>query len=137
MIFAAQSFQRREAVGVGLAALGALGIGALLQFSATSGVARLMWPSPYWWLGTFAGTFTLAVLLAAVAAVLIHPGLLRGMVAILIAESVWWSVTQPSSSVDWLVFVGTTAGALAAPAAAWALASLCSMLAERIVPVRT
>jgi hypothetical protein len=66
-----------------------------------------------------------------------HPGLLRGMVAILIAEGVWWSVAQPSIRVDWLVFVGTAMGALAAPVAAWALASLCSMLAECLVPART
>jgi hypothetical protein len=136
MTLAARSFNRRDGVGVGLAALGALGIGALLQFSATSAATELMWPPPRWWLGTFAGTFMLAVMFAAVAAVLIHPGLLRILVTVLIAEGVWWSVTQPLG-VDWLVFVGTAAGALAAPAAAWALASLCSMVAERVVPART
>lgn len=137
VIIAALSLRHRRVLGVGLAALGALGIGALLQFSAASGVTDLMWPSPYRWLGTFAGTFMLAVMLAAAAAVLIRPGWMRGVVVILIAEGVWWSVTLPSRNMDWLIFLGTAAGAFAAPVAAWALAALCSLLAERIVPART
>jgi hypothetical protein len=150
MIFAALWFRRRDAVGAGLAALGALGIGALLQFSASSGITAVMWPPPYLWLGTFAGTFMLAVMFAAVAAVMLRPGFRRGTAAILIAEAVWWLIpdlgsmsgltwgmAQRSISMDWLIFLGTAAGAIAAPAAAWALASLCGLLAERIVPART
>lgn len=146
LVVAALWRKRRDAVGAGLAALGALGIGALLQFSATSGIAELMWPAPYLWLGTFAGSFMLAVMFAAVAAVMLRPGLRRALGAVLIAEVVWWGVpllgaldalgfgAQPSITMDWLVFLGTAAGAIAAPAAAWALAALCAMVAERIVP---
>src|SRR5581483_11995711 len=143
LVIAALLRRRRGAFGAGLAALGALGIGALLQFSATSGIASVMWPPPYLWLGTF----MLAVMFAAVAAVMLRPGLRRGVGAVLIAEAIWWAVPllsavdafgfgadQPSFSMDWLVFLGTAAGALAAPAAAWALASLCAMIAERIIP---
>jgi hypothetical protein len=39
--------------------------------------------------------------------------------------------------VDWLVFVGTAVGALAAPAAGWATASLAAAIAERMLPGRT
>jgi hypothetical protein len=149
-IFAALWLKRRAAVGAGLAALSALGIGALLQFSVTSGITEVMWPPPYLWLGTFAGTFMLAVMFAAVAAVMFRPGWPRGIAAVLVAEAIWWmipdlgamslaspGVAQPSVSMDWLVFVGTASGAVAAPAAAWALAALCASLAERIVPART
>ncbi len=149
LVFAALWRKRRDAVGAALAALGALGIGAMLQFSATGGIAAVMWPPPYLWLGTFAGTFMLAVMLAAVAAVMLRPGMRRGLAAIAVAEAVWWGIPilgaldalgfsagQPSITMDWLVFLGTAVGAVAAPAAAWALASLCAMLAERIVPAR-
>lgn len=136
VIFAALSLKQPRAVGVGIAALGALGIGALLQFSAAAGIPELMWPSPWWWLGTFAGTFMLAVMLAAGAAVLIRPGLLRGLVAVLIAAGVWCSIVQFSANVGWLVSFGTAVGALAAPIAAWSLASLSALLAERVVAAR-
>jgi hypothetical protein len=38
---------------------------------------------------------------------------------------------------DWLVFLGTAVGAVAAPAAGWATASLAANIAERLIPNRT
>jgi hypothetical protein len=131
---------------VALAALGTVGMGAMLQFSATKGMPALLWPPPWLWLGTFAGDFVLAVMCAAIAGVLLRPGYRRVLGSILVAEAVWWIIPQaaeaaglvlgaePRMSMGSLVIIGTLVGAVAAPAAAWAMASLAAGFAERIVP---
>ena len=140
----------RNAAAAGIAALAALGMGAMLQFTASKDLAMFLWPPPHLWLGTFAANFMLAVMLAAVGGVLLRPGLRRVMGSIVIAELAWWgvpavagaagltlSVAQHRTNMNWLVFLGTAVGAVAAPAAGWATASLAAAVAERIVPVRT
>jgi hypothetical protein len=72
------------------------------------------------------------------------------MGSIVIAEITWWgvpalagaagltlSIARQRMDVDWLVFVGTAVGAVAAPAAGWATASLAAAIAERMLPGRT
>lgn len=149
LIAAALWYRRRGAVGVGFAALGALGMGAMLQFSSATGMPALLWPPPRLWLGTFAGDFMLAVMCAAIAGVLLRPGVRRLLGSIVIAEAIWWtapgiaaaagltlSIAEPHMRMDWLVFVGTAVGGVAAPAAAWSIAALAAALADRMVPRR-
>lgn len=138
-----------DAAAAVMAALGALGIGALLQFTTSKGLPMLLWPPPRLWLGTFAADFSLAVMLAAVGGTMLRPGLRRVIGAVVIAEIAWWgipalagaagltlSIVRHPMSMDWLVFLGTTVGAIAAPAAGWAVASLASMIAGHVVPAR-
>ena len=67
---------------------------------------------------------------------MLRPGIRRVMGSIVIAEITWWgvpalagaagltlSIARQRMDVDWLVFVGTAVGAVAAPAAGWATAS--------------
>lgn len=149
-IVIALRLKRRHAAAAGIAALAALGMGAMLQFTASKGLAMFLWPPPHLWLGTFAANFMLAVMFAAVGGVLLRPGLRRVMGSIVIAEVAWWgvpafagatgltlSIAQHRMDMDWLVFLGTAVGAVAAPAAGWATASLSAAVAERIVPART
>jgi hypothetical protein len=102
------------------------------------------------WLGTFAANFMLAVMFAAVGGTMLRPGMRRVMGSIVIAEIAWWgvpalagaagltlSIARQRMDMDWLVFVGTAVGAVAAPAAGWATASLAAALAERMIPGRT
>jgi len=130
-------FRHRGTAAAGIAALAALGIGALLQFTASKGLPMFLWPPPHLWLGTFAADFMLAVMLAAVAGTMLRPGTRRVMGSIVIAEIAWWgipacagavgltlSIARQRVEVNWLVFLGTAVGAVAAPAAAWATASL-------------
>ena len=149
-IVIALSLRRRAAAAAGIAALAALGMGAMLQFTASKGLPMLLWPPPHLWLGTFAADFMLAVMFAAVGGVLMRPGMRRVAGSILIAEVAWWGIpafagaagltlgiARHRMDMDWLMFLGTAVGAVAAPAAGWATASLASALAERIVPGRT
>lgn len=149
LVGAALKYEWHYATGAGIAALGAVAMGAVLQFSANSGIPALAWPPPRLWLGTFAGDFMLAVMLAAVGAVMLRPGLRRVLGAVLIAEVAWWAIpwlaattglmlgmAQHGIDADWLIFMGTMVGAIAAPAAAWSLAALSGALADRIVPRR-
>jgi hypothetical protein len=150
LLIAALWLRMRAAAGTALAAMGTVGIGAMLQFSATKGVPAFLWPPPQLWLGTFAGDFATAVLCAAVAGVLLRPGYRRVLGSILIAEAVWWVIPQaagaagltlndagPGMSAGGLMLMGTLVGAVAAPVAAWAMASLATGLAEKIVPEPT
>ncbi len=149
-IVIAFTLRYRSAAAAGIAALAALGIGTLLQFTASRGLPMFLWPPPHLWLGTFAANFMLAVMFAAVGGTILRPGLRRVMGSIVIAEIAWWgvpalagaagltlSIARQRMDVDWLVFVGTAVGAVAAPAAGWATASLAAALAERILPGRT
>jgi hypothetical protein len=149
-IVIALSLRRRAAAAAGIAALAALGMGAMLQFTASKGLPMLLWPPPHLWLGTFAADFMLAVMFAAVGGVLMRPGMRRVAGSILIAEVGWWGIpafagaagltlgiARHGMDMDWLMFLGTAVGAVAAPAAGWATASLAAALAERIVPGRT
>ena len=149
-IVVALVFRHRGAAAAGIAALAALGIGALLQFTASKGLPMFLWPPPHLWLGTFAADFMLAVMLAAVAGTMLRPGTRRVMGSIVIAEIAWWgipacagavgltlSIARQRVEVNWLVFLGTAVGAVAAPAAAWATASLASAIAERMTLSRT
>jgi hypothetical protein len=149
-IIVALTLRHRGAAAAGIAALAALGIGALLQFSASKGLPMFLWPPPHLWLGTFAADFMLAVMLAAVGGTMLRPGTRRVMGSIVIAEIAWWgipacagavgltlSIARQRMEVNWLVFLGTAVGAVAAPAAAWATASLASAIAERMTPRRT
>jgi hypothetical protein len=149
-IVIALKLRRRVAAAAGIAALAALGMGALLQFTASKGLPMFLWPPPHLWLGTFAADFMLAVMLAAVGGVLMRPGMRRVAGSILIAEVAWWGIpafagaagltlgiARHRMDMDWLMFLGTAVGAVAAPAAGWATASLAAALAERIVPGRT
>ncbi len=142
-------YRNPDAAAAVIAALGALGIGALLQFTTSKGLPMLLWPPPHLWLGTFAADFSLAVMLAAVGGTMMRPGLRRVIGAIVIAEIAWWgipalagaagltlSIARHPMSTDWLVFLGTAVGAVAAPAAGWATASLASTIATHVVPVR-
>jgi len=143
-------FRNRDAAAAGIAALAAVGIAAMLQFTASKGVPMLLWPPPHLWLGTFAANFSLAVMLAAIGGTLLRPGLRRLTGAIVIAEVAWWgipaiagatgmtlSIARHRMDMDWLVFLGTAVGAVAAPAAGWATASLAANIAERLIPNRT
>lgn len=149
-IVIALALGHRSATAAGIAALAALGIGTLLQFSASKGLPMFLWPPPHLWLGTFAADFMLAVMLAAVGGTMLRPGMRRVMGSIVIAEVAWWgvpalagaagltlSIARQRIDVDWLMFIGTAVGAVAAPAAGWATASLAAALAERMVPSRT
>jgi len=149
-VIAALTLRHRGAAAAGIAALAALGIGALLQFTASKGLPMFLWPPPHLWLGTFAADFMLAVMLAAVGGTMLRPGTRRVMGSIVIAEIAWWgipiyagaagltlSIAQQRMEVNWLVFLGTAVGAVAAPAAAWATASLASAIAERMTLRRT
>ena len=149
-IVIALTLRHRPAAAAGIAALAALGIGTLLQFSASRGLPMFLWPPPHLWLGTFAANFMLAVMFAAVGGTMLRPGIRRVMGSIVIAEIAWWgvpslagaagltlSIARQRVDVDWLVFVGTAVGAVAAPAAGWATASLATALAERMLPGRT
>ena len=145
-IVVALVFRHRGAAAAGIAALAALGIGALLQFSASRGLPMFLWPPPHLWLGTFAANFMLAVMVAAVAGTMLRPGTRRVMGSIVIAEIAWrgipacagavgltLSIARQRMEVNWLVFIGTAV----APAAAWATASLASVIAERMTLRRT
>ncbi|HTQ24817.1 MAG TPA: hypothetical protein VMI09_08975 [Candidatus Binataceae bacterium] len=149
-IVVALVLRHRGAAAAGIAALAALGIGALLQFTASRGLPMFLWPPPHLWLGTFAADFMLAVMVAAVAGTMLRPGTRRVMGSIVIAEIAWWgipacagavgltlSIARQRMEVNWLVFIGTAVGAAAAPAAAWATASLASAIAERMTLSRT
>ncbi|HEY2526168.1 MAG TPA: hypothetical protein VGI29_13980 [Candidatus Binataceae bacterium] len=149
-IVVALVLRHRGAAAAGIAALAALGIGALLQFTASRGLPMFLWPPPHLWLGTFAADFMLAVMVAAVAGTMLRPGTRRVMGSIVIAEIAWWgipacagavgltlSIARQRMEVNWLVFIGTAVGAVAAPAAAWATASLASAIAERMTLSRT
>ena len=149
-IVIALKLRRRVAAAAGIAALAALGMGALLQFTASKGLPMFLWPPPHLWLGTFAADFMLAVMFAAVGGVLIRPGLRRIAGSIVIAEVAWWGIpalagaagltlgiARHRMNMDWMMFLGTAVGAVAAPAAGWATASLASALAERMVSGRT
>jgi hypothetical protein len=143
-------FRNRDAAAAGIAALAAVGIAAMLQFTASKGVPMLLWPPPRLWLGTFAANFSLAVMFAAVGGTMLRPGMRRVTGAVVIAEIAWWgipafagatgltlSLARHRMDMDWLVFLGTAVGAVAAPAAGWATASLAASIAERIIPART
>jgi hypothetical protein len=149
-IVIALALRHRPAASAGIAALAALGIGTLLQFTASKGLPMFLWPPPHLWLGTFAANFMLAVMFAAVGGTMLRPGMRRVMGTIVIAEITWWgvpalagaagltlSIARQRMDMDWLVFVGTAVGAVAAPAAGWATASLAAALAERMIPGRT
>ena len=149
-IIGAFVFRRRAAAAAGIAALAALGMGALLQFMASKGLPMFLWPPPHLWLGTFAADFMLAVMFAGVGGTMLRPGTRRVMGSIVIAEIAWWgipafagavgltlSIARPRMEVNWLVFLGTAVGAVAAPAAGWATASLAAAIAERMTPRRT
>ena len=149
-IVIALALRHRPAAAAGIAALAALGIGTLLQFTASKGLPMFLWPPPHLWLGTFAANFMLAVMFAAVGGTMLRPGMRRVMGSIVIAEIAWWgvpalagaagltlSIARQRMDMDWLVFVGTAVGAVAAPAAGWATASLAAALAERMIPGRT
>jgi hypothetical protein len=149
-IVIALTLRHRPAAAAGIAALAALGIGTLLQFTASRGLPMFLWPPPHLWLGTFAANFMLAVMFAAVGGTMLRPGVRRVMGSIVIAEIAWWgvpalagaagltlSIARQRMDVDWLVFIGTAVGAVAAPAAGWATASLAAALAERMIPGRT
>jgi hypothetical protein len=149
-IVIALALRHRPAASAGIAALAALGIGTLLQFTASKGLPMFLWPPPHLWLGTFAANFMLAVMFAAVGGTMLRPGMRRVMGSIVIAEIAWWgvpalagaagltlSIARQRMDMDWLVFVGTAVGAVAAPAAGWATASLAAALAERMIPGRT
>src|SRR6185437_13735633 len=110
------ALKHRGAAAAGIAALAALGIGALLQFTASKGLPMLLWPPPHLWLGTFAANFSLAVMLAAIGGTLLRPGLRRLTGAIVIAEVAWWgipaiagatgmtlSIARHRMDMDWLV----------------------------------
>jgi len=142
-------YRNPGAAAAAIAALAALGIGALLQFTTSKGLPMLLWPPPHLWLGTFAADFSLAVMFAAVGGTMMRPGLRRVLGAIVIAEIAWWgipalagaagltlSIVRHPMSTDWLVFLGTAVGAVAAPAAGWATASLASTIAQHVVPAR-
>jgi hypothetical protein len=148
-IMLAFALRHRASAAAGMAALAALGMGALLQFSASRGLPMLLWPPPHLWLGTFAANFMLAVMFAGVGGTMLRPGMRRVLGAIVIAEISWWavpglagaagltlSIARQQMDMDWLVFLGTAVGAVAAPAAGWATASLAAALAERITPGR-
>ncbi len=148
-IVIALALRHRAAAAAGIAALAALGIGTLLQFTASKGLPMFLWPPPHLWLGTFAANFMLAVMFAAVGGTMLRPGMRRVMGSIVIAEVAWWgvpalagatgltlSVARQRMDMDWLVFLGTAVGAVAAPAAGWATASLAAALAERMIPGR-
>ncbi|MGA8058261.1 MAG: hypothetical protein WB999_08455 [Candidatus Binataceae bacterium] len=148
-IVIAFALRHRAAAAAGIAALAALGIGTLLQFTASKGLPMFLWPPPHLWLGTFAANFMLAVMFAAVGGTMLRPGMRRVMGSIVIAEVAWWgvpalagatgltlSVARQRMDMDWLVFLGTAVGAVAAPAAGWATASLAAALAERMIPGR-
>lgn len=143
------ALRHRAAAAAGIAAMAALGMGALLQFSASKGLPMFLWPPPHLWLGTFAANFMLAVMFAAVGGTMLRPGMRRVTGSIVIAEVAWWGIpafagaagltldiARHRMDMDWLVFVGTAVGAVAAPAAGWATASLASALAERMIPSR-
>jgi hypothetical protein len=143
------ALRHRAAAAAGIAALAALGMGALLQFTASKGLPMLLWPPPHLWLGTFAANFMLAVMFAGVGGTMLRGGARRVLGSIVIAEIAWWgipalasaagltlSIARERMDMDWLMFVGTAVGALAAPAAGWATASLAAALAERMVPGR-
>jgi hypothetical protein len=149
-IVIALALRHRPAAAAGIAALAALGMGTLLQFTASKGLPMFLWPPPHLWLGTFAANFMLAVMFAAVGGTMLRPGMRRVMGSIVIAEVSWWgipalagaagltlSIARQRMDVDWLVFVGTAVGAVAAPAAGWATASLATALAERMISGRT
>jgi hypothetical protein len=149
-IVIAIALRHRPAAAAGIAALAALGIGTLLQFTASRGLPMFLWPPPHLWLGTFAANFMLAVMFAAVGGTMLRPGIRRVMGSIVLAEVAWWgvpalagaagltlSIARQRMDVDWLVFVGTAVGAVAAPAAGWATASLATAIAERMLPTRT
>jgi hypothetical protein len=149
-IVIAIALRHRPTAAAGIAALAALGIGTLLQFTASRGLPMFLWPPPHLWLGTFAANFMLAVMFAAVGGTMLRPGIRRVMGSIVLAEIAWWgvpglagaagltlSIARQRMDVDWLVFVGTAVGALAAPAAGWATASLAAAIAERMLPGRT
>ncbi|HVB78636.1 MAG TPA: hypothetical protein VNE82_01655 [Candidatus Binataceae bacterium] len=144
------ALRRRAATAAGIAALGALGMGAFLQFTASKGLPMFLWPPLHLWLGTFAANFMLAVMFAAIGGTLLRPGMRRVMGSILIAEIAWWGIpafvgaagltlgiARQRMDMDWLVFLGTAVGAVAAPAAGWATAALSAALAERMLPGRT
>lgn len=144
------ALKHRAAAAAGIAALAALGMGALLQFTASKGLPMLLWPPPHLWLGTFAANFMLAVMFAGVGGTMLRPGMRRIMGSIVIAEIAWWgipafagaadltlAVARQRMDMDWLVFLGTAVGAVAAPAAGWATASLAAALAERMTPAGT
>jgi len=144
------ALKHRGAAAAGIAALAALGIGALLQFTASKGLPMLLWPPPHLWLGTFAANFMLAVMFAGVGGTMLRPGTRRVMGSIVIAEVAWWgipafagaagltlAIARQRMDMDWLVFLGTAVGAVAAPAAGWATASLAAALAERMTPDST
>lgn len=146
-IILAFTLRHRATAAAGIAALAALGIGALLQFTASKGLPMFLWPPPHLWLGTFAANFMLAVMFAGVGGTMLRPGTRRVMGSIVIAEISWWAVpafagaagltlgiARQRMDMDWLVFLGTAVGAVAAPAAGWATASLAAALAERITP---
>jgi hypothetical protein len=143
------ALRHRAAAAAGIAALAALGMGALLQFSASKGLPMFLWPPPHLWLGTFAANFMLAVMFAAVGGTMLRPGMRRVTGSIVIAEVAWWGIPALAGAagltldiarhrmdMDWLVFLGTAVGAVAAPAAGWATASLAAALAERMIPRR-
>ncbi len=149
-IIVAFTLRHRATAAAGIAALAALGMGALLQFTASKGLPMFLWPPPHLWLGTFAANFMLAVMFAGVGGTMLRPGTRRVMGSIVIAEISWWavpafagaagltlSIARQRMDMDWLVFLGTAVGAVAAPAAGWATASLAAALAERITPGRT
>lgn len=149
-IVLAFALRHRNAAAAGIAALAAVGIGAILQFTASKGLPMFLWPPPHLWLGTFAADFMLAVMSGAIAGTMLRPGMRRVMGSIVIAEVAWWGIpafagaagltlgiARHRMDMDWLVFLGTAVGAIAAPAAGWATASLAAALAERMVPDST
>jgi hypothetical protein len=85
-VIVALTLWHRGAAAAGIPALAALGIGALLQFTASKGLPMFLWPPPHLWLGTFAADFMLAVMLAAVGGTMLRPGMRRVMGSIVIAE---------------------------------------------------
>ena len=148
-IIVAFTLRHCATAAAGIAALAALGMGALLQFAASKGLPMFLWPPPHLWLGTFAANFMLAVMFAGVGGTMLRPGTRRVMGSIVIAEISWWavpafagaagltlSIARQRMDMDWLVFLGTAVGAVAAPAAGWATASLAAALAERMIPGR-
>jgi hypothetical protein len=148
-IIVAFTLRHRATAAAGIAAMAALGMGALLQFTASKGLPMFLWPPPHLWLGTFAANFMLAVMFAGVGGTMLQPGTRRVMGSIVIAEISWWAVpafagaagltlgiARQRMDMDWLVFLGTAVGAVAAPAAGWATAALAVALADRIAPGR-
>jgi hypothetical protein len=134
-------WKRRGMTAAVIAVMCALALGAMLQFFA-AGTTALSWPPLKVWPATFIGIVTLTTMMAALIGLAGGRRLRRALVAIIVAEALWWILPDALAAAgiavrmqhyrmtdDIVVMIAPIAGAFAVPFAAWATAGLAAALA--------